>query len=342
MLKKMILVMAVALTAISPIHAGENTDSTAKINYMPNIHGTVRARFEASTEESYNRFQVRNARLSVDGKIAPFADYFIQADLCDRGKIKLMDAYARLWATPTIGIQAGQFLMPFAVAPFRSPHLHYFANRSFIGRDMVPGRAVGAKFMWHPERLPLTIEAGAFNPNTLTEQTTWHRELAYAAKLTFKLLPTLELTTGFQSITPDSVRINLVDAAAHWSDGRWTVEGEYVYKHYTNESHKAAHGYNIFADYAMPIQTAIFNRLSFQARFDGMTAHSSGTRTDGKLTTNQPARNRLTIGSTISYRRSKSMFIDLRADYEKYFYHEGVTVTPDMGDKIVVEAIIRF
>ena len=47
-------------------------DSTAKVNYMPEIHGVFRGRFQASTTESDNyRFQVRNARLNISGKIAP-------------------------------------------------------------------------------------------------------------------------------------------------------------------------------------------------------------------------------------------------------------------------------
>ena len=36
------------------------------------------------------------------------------------------------------------------------------------------------------------------------------------------------------------------------------------------------------------------------------------------------------------------MFLDIRADYEKYFYHHGVSVSPENGDKLVLEMVLRF
>lgn len=333
------LLLALALAA-SLACAASQTDS---ISYRPEIHGTLRGRFEASTEHGDYRFQVRNARLSVGGKIAPIADYFVQMDFCDRGKIKILDAWARLWATPGLGFQAGQFRMPFGVDPFRAPNTYIFANRSFIGKQMCNFRAVGAKAMWHPRAIPFTLEAGAFNPGTIDDHTPWHNTLTYAAKATYSISG-LTFATGFQSIKPGPVRANLIDAALTWKHDRWLIEGEYMHKHYVNDAHRAAHAYNLFADYRMPLRTSFFNRLSFQGRFDGLTAHSSATVTDeaGHIVTDHPARNRVTIGSTISYIRSASMYLDLRVNYEKYFYHSGVRPSAENGDKAVVELVLRF
>lgn len=92
----------------------------------------------------------------------------------------------------------------------------------------------------------------------------------------------------------------------------------------------------------MPIKAGAFNRLSFQGRFDGMTAHSSGKRnSDGVLTTNDPARNRVTVGATISYVK-KPVWLDIRADYEKYFYRHGVEPVLGQGDRLVLEMVLRF
>lgn len=341
MLQKIIVALTL-LAAVTDISAAEADSTARKTNYIPQIHGVVRGRFEASTQHSDYRFQVRNARLTVGGYIAPFAEYFIQTDFCDRGSIKILDAWARIWATKELGFQAGQFRMPFGVDPFRAPANYIFANRSFMGRQMCNVRAVGAKVMWQPSDLPVTLEAGAFNPGTIADHTPWHNTLTYAAKLTARW-HNVTFATGFQSVKPDSVRANLADAAVTWAAGRWTVEGEYMYKHYTRDRHKPAHAYNFFADYSMPIKTALFNRLSFQGRFDGITAHSSAVRNaDGHLVTNDAPRNRLTLGSTISYVRSRNIHLDLRLDYEKYFYHNGFTPTVDNGDKIVAEIVLRF
>jgi len=42
-----------------------------EVDYRPNVHGTIRSRFEVATESGDYRFQVRNARVSIDGMVAP-------------------------------------------------------------------------------------------------------------------------------------------------------------------------------------------------------------------------------------------------------------------------------
>lgn len=329
------------LASLFTVCAAE-ADSTEKVNYIPQVHGVARARFEYSTEHGESRFQVRNARLNVSGKIASWADYYVQADFCDRGKIKMLDAWARIWATKELGFQAGQFRMPFGVDPFRSPATYIFANRSFVGKQMCNVRAVGLKAIWQPASLPLSIEAGAFNPGTISDHTPWHNTLTFASKLTLRHR-NVTFTTGFQSVRPDGIRANLIDGAVGWRSGRWTVEGEYMWKHYTRDRFRDAHAYLVWADYAMPLTKGIFNRLSFQGRFDGLTAHSSAVPgTDGRLITDDPARNRLTVGATISYIRTKSMGLDLRLNYESYFYHSTYRPDADGGNKLTAEIVIRF
>ena len=61
-----------------------------------NIHGTIRSKYEYQTEEGEGRFEVRNARISVDGQLSPIVFYKAEIDLCDEGKIKMLDAYTRL------------------------------------------------------------------------------------------------------------------------------------------------------------------------------------------------------------------------------------------------------
>lgn len=67
--------------------------SKDKVNLVPKIHGTVRARWEMDTKGGENRFAVRNARVSISGEIAQPIDYYIQTDFCDQGKMKILDAW---------------------------------------------------------------------------------------------------------------------------------------------------------------------------------------------------------------------------------------------------------
>ena len=337
MLKRSAFIVAMCVASLS----GYADENTTDFSYKPNFRGVIRSRLEVSTSDGEYRFQVRNARLSMDGKLASWADYFVQTDLCDRGKMKILDAWARI--TPGNGLlfQAGQFRMPFGVESFRAPATYLFANRSFMGKQMCNYRAVGFKAGYKCSRLPLGIEAGVFNPTEIGDHEKWHKELAFASKLWYKV-DNVTFTTGFQSIRPDAVRANLADASVAWHTDRWQVEGEYMYEHYTHKAHKAAHSYVLFADYGMPVKVWKFNRLSFQGRFDGITDHSNCKYTSGALVTDNVARNRITAGATISYVRTKNMFLDIRANYEKYFYHSGAAVSAADGDKAVVELVVRF
>ena len=51
--------------------------------YLPEIHGTIRAKYEYQPQIGQGRFQVRNARLSVQGKIIPIVRYKAEIDLSD-------------------------------------------------------------------------------------------------------------------------------------------------------------------------------------------------------------------------------------------------------------------
>jgi hypothetical protein len=64
-------------------------------DYLPEIHGTIRGKYEYQTETSESRFEVRNARFSVSGNVHPIVAYKAEIDLSDEGSIKMLDAYAR-------------------------------------------------------------------------------------------------------------------------------------------------------------------------------------------------------------------------------------------------------
>jgi len=85
------------------------------------IHGTVRGKYEYQTEENEGRFQVRTARVSVAGVLSEAVAYKAEIDLCDEGKIKMLDAYTRL--TPLkdrkAALTIGQMRVPFTIDAHR-------------------------------------------------------------------------------------------------------------------------------------------------------------------------------------------------------------------------------
>ncbi|MDE6609447.1 MAG: porin, partial [Muribaculaceae bacterium] len=62
---------------VAPSVVAEDAD----VDYKPQIHGTFRGRYENELRDGYGRFQVRNARISAKGMVAPSNDYFMQTDL---------------------------------------------------------------------------------------------------------------------------------------------------------------------------------------------------------------------------------------------------------------------
>ncbi len=59
-------------------------------DYLPEIHGTIRGKYEYQTETSESRFEVRNARFSVSGNVHPIVAYKAEIDLSDEGSIKML------------------------------------------------------------------------------------------------------------------------------------------------------------------------------------------------------------------------------------------------------------
>ncbi len=314
--------------------------AAAENQYIPKIGGVIRARYEQSFEDGRSRFQVRNARVNLTGRIANPIEYYLQADLCDRGSMKFLDGWVRFTPLDGFKIQAGQFRMPFGTDTFRGPANYIFSNRSFIGRDLCNYRAVGLQLSYTLPRFPLTVQAGMFNPGTITDHTPWTHDKAYSGKATAKF-GDFSISAGAMSVIPDSVRMNLLGASVTYTHGRFLAEAEYLNEHYTGDQFNTCHGVNVFADYHMPVKWGVFNQFSTQARFDVRTAYSNGIPDDANiLTTTAPPARRITIGATLSYLKLP-LRCDLRLNIEKYFYSQEY-ISTERGDKLCAEIILKF
>ena len=82
-----------ALLCLAAVTASAQQTATSEKNDADkatpvNIHGTIRSKYEYQTSEGEGRFEVRNARISVDGSLSPIISYKAEIDLCDEGKIR--------------------------------------------------------------------------------------------------------------------------------------------------------------------------------------------------------------------------------------------------------------
>lgn len=342
--KKLILPL-LALCVGLPLHAQEED----KVDLTPKVHGTIRGKYEYQTEEGDGRFQVRNARVSLEGKVAKAVEYKAEIDLSDEGQIKMLDAYTKIKPVRGFDFTIGQMRVPFTIDAHRSPHQQYFANRSFIAKQVGNVRDVGATlgYSFNVE-IPIILQAGMFNGSGLTNQKDfWTNNINFSAKAQIFIPNGFNITLSTQKIRPDHISVMMYDAGAYYHAHGWHIEAEYLFKHYEDNAFKNVHAFDAFVNYDIPLRKCFFTKISPLLRYDYMSDHSDGMRyldgeenTEGSLMINDYQRSRITGGLTFSI--AKPFISDIRLNYEKYFYRSGAVAKPSERDKIVIEVMTRF
>ena len=322
-----------------PIHK----EQLEKEDYRPEIHGTIRAKYEYQPQMEAGRFEVRTARVSITGNVLPKVAYKAEIDLSDEGEIKMLDAYARVFPFEGFNITAGQMRVPFTIDAHRSPHEQYFANRSFIAKQVGNVRDVGFTLGYVlPVEKKIILEGGLYNGTGLTNQKEWRKVVNYSAKMQIFPTDAWNLSLSVQGIKPEEVWMCSYDIGTYFHKGRFHIEGEYLYKQYSDNAFDDVHSVNTFANYDLPLRK-VFSKMSFLVRYDMMTDQSDAKTTDehtGNLVVTDYKRHRLTGGLTFSL--SKAFRTDIRLNYEKYFYPEGGVAKESEQDKIVLELMVRF
>lgn len=308
---------------------------------LPSISGTVRAKYEYEPDIEKGRFEVRNARVSVTGDIIPHLTYKAEIDLSDEGKIKMLDAYAR-YKPSNWSVTAGQMRVPFTIDAHRSPHQQYFANRSFIAKQVGNVRDVGLVASWSPMS-QWTIEGGVFNGSGLTDQKDyWTGSYNFSLKTYATLADYFTVEMSCQRIRPDAISIMMWDAGAYYQDSRWHIEGEYLRKVYAHGSFPGVNAVDAFVAHRFPLKSQSVTGISALARYDYMSDHSDGKRNaEGILTVSDNERHRATFGATLHLGSGK-FYADLRLNYEEYFYPHSPEISISGHSKLVLEIMCRF
>lgn len=344
MIRKIVL-SVIALCASLVLNAQEED----RVDLTPVVHGTIRGKYEYQTAEKEGRFEVRNARVSLEGKVAKAVEYKAEIDLSDEGKMKMLDVYTRLKLFRGFDFTIGQMRAPFTIDAHRSPHLQYFANRSFISKQVGNVRDVGAALGYSFNvGFPIILQAGMFNGSGLTDQKDfWTNSVNFSAKAQIFLPKGFNITLSTQRIKPDNASIMMYDAGAYYHGHGWHIEAEYLFKHYADGAFDNVHAFDAFINYDIPLRKCFFTKISPLLRYDYMSDHSDGMRymdgeenTEGSLIINDYQRSRLTGGLTFSI--AKPFVSDIRLNYEKYFYRSGAVAKPSERDKIVIEVMTRF
>lgn len=338
---------------------------------MPKIHGILRGKYEYQPELDASRFEVRNARLSAEGSLPFLSSYKLEVDLCDESVIKMKDAWVRVnlplkgvgdGATPSLRVTFGQQRMPFSIDAHRNPSAQYFANRSFIAKQVGDMRDVGAAIGYDINLgssneggfVPrIAIDAGIYNGSNLDNQkTAWFTSPAYSARLQFFPVSGLAIIPSVQHqlIAGREASYTSFDFGAYYEKNGLHFEVEYLHKTYAHDAFDDCNAVNAMAIYRQKLKNekSYFNAISCLLRYDYMDNHSDGkkgfeTLADGskKLVMSDAQRHRLTAGLTFSV-RNPYFPTDIRLNYEKYWYPHHGTPKESEQDKLVAELMIRF
>lgn len=320
-------------------------DAQENIAYKPAVHGTIRGKYERQDDEQ--RFEVRTARISVDGSVSEKVSYKTEIDLCDEGAIKMLDAYGKVNLLNkdrnTFDVQIGQYRVPFTIDAHRSPHQQYFANRSFIAKQVGSVRDVGISATYSVARNEAgwgnILQGGFFNGSGLTGQKDfWTKEINFSMKEQLLMPSGFLLEASMQKVKPNDVTIMMYDGALQWHNNKWMCEAEYVNKDYAHNAFEGVNAVDAFICFDQKTNKkddSLLKKVSYLARYDYMGDNSDGI----KIT--DYARQRITAGFTLSFAQ-KAFVADLRLNYEKYFYETGATIKTSEHDKIVAELMVRF
>lgn len=330
---------------------------TDKQKYLPQIHGILRGKYEYEPDLDASRFEVRNARLSAEGNLPLRSSYKLEVDLCDESAIKMKDAWVRMAIPlsgddkgPSLRITLGQQRMPFSIDAHRNPSAQYFANRSFIAKQVGDMRDVGAA-VGAPLQLPrggeLTIDAGIYNGSNLDNQkTAWFSSPAYSARIQYFPIKGLAIIPSVQHqlIAGREASYTSVDLGAYYEFAGFHFEAEYLHKFYAKDAFDDCKAIDAMAIYKMPMKKGYLTNISYLLRYDYMDNHSDGKKgfAEGstRLLQSDAERHRLPAGLTFHV-ANKYFPTDVRLNYEKYWYPHGGAKESEQ-DKLVAELMIRF
>ena len=325
---------------------------TENQKFMPQIHGILRGKYEYEPDLNASRFEVRNARLSVDGNMPLKSSYKLEVDLCDESAIKMKDAWVRVNPISTFRITLGQQRMPFSIDAHRNPSAQFFANRSFIAKQVGDmrdvGAAVGYDIISMENRKILSVDAGIYNGSNLDNQkTAWFTSPAYSARIQYFPVRGLALIPSVQHqlIAGRNASYTSIDFGAYYEFSGFHFEAEYLHKFYAKDAFDDCNAIDAMAIYKIPVKKGYLGGVSYLLRYDYMDNHSDGTKGFAEGTTrllqSDAQRHRLTAGLTFHV-ANKFFPTDIRLNYENYWYPNGGTPKESEQDKLVAELMIRF
>ena len=330
MQKSVFVILLVYIISCHKISAQENT--AVNPDFLPKITGILKTKVEFDLNHSLLRFEVRNARFGIYGKINQYFAYKTEIDLSDEGQIKMLDAYVKFTPVSHLDFYMGQRKIPFSSDYMRNPADNIFANRSFVAKYINDGlRDIGfyANYKFTGD-IPIDVFVGAVN-GTGNNNPKWIDKPNLVGRISAGAEKGLRVTGNLyygQIIYKDNLK--MVGGEMRYSSGPFFIESEYVRGTWTDTLSVNIHddGFYIHSYYNFILKDKMICLLTPTARWDFM-----GT----SVFNNEIDANRLTFGINAGF-EPKQFYAEIRLNYEKYFRRS----LPVHSDKFTIEFIARF
>ena len=322
------LLSLLLLTGLNSVDAQITTSQNSE--FIPDLDVILKVKTEYDLDNSLIRFEVRNARFGLKGKINSFMSYRIELDLSDEGKMKMLDAYVRITPLKNLDIYMGQRKIPFSTDYMRNPAENIFANRSFLAKYINDGmRDIGFYADYKFDiGVPVDILMGAVN-GTGNNNPQWIEKPNFVSRLIFGS------ETGFRATgnlyygeAENKDHLALFGGELRYNNGNFLIESEYISRNWTDSIRIHDDGLYLHSYYNVILTDKIVKMITPTLRWDYMGDLIYSGRIDAS---------RVTIGLNVGF-DPKQFHSEIRLNYENYFKSS----LPIHTDKLTLEFIARF
>ncbi len=304
--------------------------SAVRSEFTPDLDIILKVKTEYDLDNSLMRFEVRNARFGLKGRINDFMSYKVELDLSDEGKMKMLDAYVKLTPLKNLDIYLGQRKIPFSSDYMRNPAENIFANRSFLAKYINDGmRDIGFYIDYRFDTdIPMEILLGAVN-GTGNNNPQWIKRPNLVSRLV------LGRETGFRATgnfyygeAENKDHLALFGGELRYSTGNFLIESEYISRNWTDSLRMHDDGLYLHSFYNVNLNDKIIKMITPTIRWDYMGDLIYSGRIDAS---------RMTLGVNFGFDQ-KQFHSEIRLNYENYLKSS----LPVHTDKLTLEFIARF
>ncbi len=229
---KVVLLNVLAFTAALSVEAQELK--------VPRISGLVNGRYSVSNKDGDTHgFDIRRVRLAADGALHSKLDYKFQAEY--ETTVKVIDAYLRWKILPELGVQIGEYKVPYSQESLYGPATWLtIENPAAVSKlngynDLnglkANGRDIGISLFGDLFGKVVSYRIGLFNGNGINVKDDNDRK-DFAGLIWVRPVKELALTAGLYAGSygkkgDEHVR-NRFSAGAEYKNSRLTVRSEYL------------------------------------------------------------------------------------------------------------------